>query len=306
MKFINTAEAHVLYIADEAAVSTYSGPNPTTLSEPFNHAGNIMLMIYVVVIAGLLIMVARKTPAIQKHIHNIFHRALGYADLVPWILRLSLGIALIGAGINGWLVSPVLDGFAMFASAQIVFGFLLLSGFLTTFAALGATLVYLMALSQSFYLFGSLEFFAMSVSLLLLDGRRPGVDHLLGIPAMYLREFKKWIPVMLRVGLGVSFIFLAVYEKFMNPDLAVYVVDIANLQNVINVSPAMWVLSSGIIEFVLGALLIFGFATRVVSALSVVILSLSFFYFGEEVTSHITLFGAMSAAFVLGGKKVNF
>ena len=305
MKLINTAEAHVLYIADETAVSEYSGSNPETLSEPFNHAGNVMLMIYVAIIVGLLIMVAKKTPVIQKHIHNIFHRALGYADLVPWILRLSLGIALIGAGINGWLVSPILGGFETFASAQIVFGFLLLSGFLTTFAVFGAILVYLMALSQSFYLFGSLEFLAMSVSLLLLDARRPGVDHLLGVPAMYFREFKKWIPVILR-GLGVSFVFLAVYEKFMNPDLAVYVADITNLQNVVNVSPAMWVLGSGMIEFLLGTLLIFGFAVRAVTALSVIILSLSFFYFGEEVTSHITLFGAMSAVFVLGGKKIKF
>ena len=306
MKFINTAEAHVLYIADDAAVREYSGANPATLSEPFNHTGNIVMMLYVAFLVVINFLMFKKTPTLQKKTNKILMTALSYADVVPWILRLSLGIALIGSGIGGWLVTPVLSGFDIFSAAQMAFGFLLLSGFLTTFAILGANLIFLMALSQSFYVLGSLEFLAMSAALLLLDARRPGIDHLLGIPSFYYNKWKKWIPVILRIGVGTSFIFLAVYEKFMNPDLAAYVVEITNLQQVINVSPAMWVLGTGIVEFLLGAFLLFGFYTRAVAAITTIVLALSFFYFGEEVTSHITLFGSLSALFILGGRKVKF
>lgn len=306
MNLIKKAEAHVLYIADSEAVEEYGGPNINTLSEPLHHTGNIIIIAYITFIIAILYLLFTRTPSIQKKMKKVLMVAISYSDLVPWIMRLSVGIALIGSGVGGWLVSPVLGGFEIYATAQIVFGFLLLAGFLTTFATLGAILVYLMALSQSFYLFGSLEFLAMSVSLLLLDARRPGVDHLLGITVTHLQNFKKWIPVILRVGVGTSFVFLAVYEKFLNPDLAAYVVDITNLQNVINVSSNMWVLGSGTVELILGALLILGVYTRVVSVISIIVLSLSFFYFGEEVTSHITLFGALSAIFVLGGKRIKF
>ncbi len=306
MKLVNKAEAHVLYIADEGDVNEFGGTNGAALSEPFTHASNIVVMFYGIFLVALIVLLFKKTHSLRVKTQKIFLTALSYADLVPWILRLSLGIALIGAGINGWLISPTLTGFDIFSSAQITFGFLLLSGFLTTFAVLGANLMFLLALSQNFYLLGSAEFFAMSLSLLALDGRRPGVDHLLAIPTLHFKEFKKWIPVILRIGIGTSFVFLAVYEKFLNPDLAIHVAEIANLSSVINVSPAMWVVSSGIIEFLLGAMFLFGFAVRACSAVATIILALSFFYFGEDVTSHITLFGALSALFILGGKKLRF
>jgi len=98
-------------------------------------------------------------------------------------------------------------------------------------------------------------------------------------------------------------IYLAVYEKILNPHLSAQVVAQFRLDQVIPVQTAMWVLSAGIIEAVLGLLIITGFYTRVVVAIAFVVLSMSFFYFGEAVYSHITLFGIMSVLFATGNGR---
>lgn len=306
MNIIPKAEAHVLYIATPEDVVQYSGNDAHTLVEPFTHASNVFIMVFIAIMAGLIILLFQKTPTFREKIHRVAMRAMSYADLVPWIMRLSLGILLISSGVHGTLLSPTLTGYEIFSFAQIVFGFLLLSGFLTTFAILGANLIFFMALSQSFYMLGSLEFLAMSLALLVFDARRPGIDHLFNIPALHFSQWKKWIPVIVRVGLGTSFVFLAVYEKFLNPDLAMRVVDVTHLTSVINFSPAMWVVGTGLVEIAIGLMFLFGFAVRAAAAVAFVILTLSFFYFGEDVTSHITIFGALSVLFILGGKKVRF
>ena len=67
----------------------------------------------------------------------------------------------------------------------------------------------------------------------------------------------------------------------------------------------MWVLSTGIIEFIIGLTLVLGAYTRLASAIAFAVLSLSFFYFGEDVASHITLFGILSVLFITQGGKVS-
>ena len=47
-------------------------------------------------------------------------------------------------------------------------------------------------------------------------------------------------------------------------------------------------------------MLLVGLKTRLAAVAALFILSLSFFYFGEDVTSHVTLFGTLSAVFILG------
>jgi uncharacterized membrane protein YphA (DoxX/SURF4 family) len=99
--------------------------------------------------------------------------------------------------------------------------------------------------------------------------------------------------------------FLAVYEKFLNPHLSEIVVYNYHLTSIIPVISEMWVLSAGIIEFLVGLFLFLGFKTRLTSAIAFIVFSLSFFYFGEEVYSHVTLFSVLSVLFVTGGVKLS-
>jgi uncharacterized membrane protein YphA (DoxX/SURF4 family) len=111
--------------------------------------------------------------------------------------------------------------------------------------------------------------------------------------------------LILRLGVGVCFVSLAFYEKLLNPHWSEYVVHLYDLEIIVPVSPALWVLGVGLTELLLGIFLILGFQTRVVAAVSFIVFSLSFFYFKEEVYSHITFFGALSILFVTGAGRAS-
>jgi uncharacterized membrane protein YphA (DoxX/SURF4 family) len=167
-------------------------------------------------------------------------------------------------------------------------------------------ILFLFALSKNFYLLGNLEVLASLIALLILSQPKPGLDDLLGIPSFsFLKSFKEFVPLILRIGIVGAMMFLAVYEKFLNPHLSEIVVYNYHLTSIIPVISEMWVLSAGIIEFLVGLFLFLGFKTRLTSAIAFIVFSLSFFYFGEEVYSHVTLFSVLSVLFVTGGVKLS-
>ena len=160
-----------------------------------------------------------------------------------------------------------------------------------------------MALSREVYILGNADFLAAALSLAILANPKPGIDDLLGLAlhTPFTARWGKFVPLILRIGVGGTMVFLAIQEKLLNPHLAGLVVEEYNLGGVIPVSAGMWVLSSALVELLVGLLILVGFETRLVAGAAFVILSLSFFYFSEAVYSHVTLFGALSVLFVMGG-----
>lgn len=297
-----TTYAHVRYLVGTDAVATHGGTDMgyilTTLTDPHN-LGLVFWTIAGAIIAYLL---ATQVRCFRNALRRIGDRADSYGSFTPWMLRLSLGIALIGAGTAQHLVSPALPGFPAFATLQIFLGFMIMAGFLVVPTAIAALGVYTFAAVTDWYLLGNIDFFTVALALIVLDNERPGIDDLLGLPNISpLHKLRRFVPFILRIGIGGAMMFLAVYEKLLNPHLSELIVIDFGLQNVIPVSAAMWVVSAGIIEFVIGATLALGLYTRVSAAIAFAVLSLSFFYFGEDVASHITLFGILSVLFVTQG-----
>jgi uncharacterized membrane protein YphA (DoxX/SURF4 family) len=168
--------------------------------------------------------------------------------------------------------------------------------------AIAGLVLFGIGLSHSLYLVGNADFAAVLIAILIYADNRPGVDHIFGLRFFpRLLQLKKYIPLVLRVGLGGAMIFLAVYEKFLNPHTSEAIVRAFDLTAVIPVSPAMWVLGVGCIELVVGLCILLGFWTRLVSLIAFLVLTLTFFYFGEDVYSHVTLFGVLSVLLTVGG-----
>ena len=129
---------------------------------------------------------------------------------------------------------------------------------------------------------------------------------------------REYIAPFIRFGLGGAMIYLALFEKILNPHMSALVVSQYHLQHFINVSPAMWVLATGLIELVIGIALFVGLKTRLSAIIAFIIVSGTFFYFKESVTAHITLFAGFSILAIEGGglwsidklleqkKKLNF
>jgi uncharacterized membrane protein YphA (DoxX/SURF4 family) len=295
-----TASAHVTYLLPDEVFAARSGANWEYLFSGVMRSQTWAIGLLVISVAFAAWMVYASSPTVRGFFSRVAARADSYGPFAPWMLRLSLGVALIGAGASDFLVSPILKGHEALAGAQVILGFLLMSGFLVVPAAFGALAVYVVALSESWTIVGSLEFAAIALALLVIDNERPSIDDMLCLPKMSpFRRLAKWAPLILRVGLGVAMASMALYEKILNPLAGDAIVRAYRLTEIVPVSPSMWVLGAGVVELALGVLHIVGWKTRPVVGFTFIVLSMSFFFFKEDAASHVTLFGALSALFIL-------
>lgn len=300
------ALAHVRYIATIEEQAKHSGSDFAAFLAPLQEPKYLMMIIATLVLVVLAYWFLDHNRIFHKWTEHMAYVGESYKQFIPWITRLSLGIILIGGGTSDFLISPVLDTpFAWMAILQLVIGFFLMAGFLTGISALIALILFFVALFHDPYLIGSFDILALILSLFAFDSRRPGVDDIVGIPDMlHVKKLRNYLPTILRVGIGIGMSYLAIVEKILTPELAALVAENTGLVEVIPVSAMMWAFSAGIIELAVGVMLIIGWKTRLAAVAALVILSMSFFYFGEDVTSHVTLFGTLSAVFILGVGKL--
>lgn len=297
--------AHVGYVIDEADRIAHRGSDTNFLLSALTPL-HITLMLGTALIALIAFFLAEKSVWIKNWVMRIEARTSTYRDFLPWMLRLSLGIALIGAGTSSVFISPLLHAGGLVSLLEIVFGFMILAGFFTGFATLGSIVLYGMALMQSAYIIGNIDFLAIALAILLFASSKPGMDDIFTIPFFpSLKTYSSYAPVVARLGIGIAMTYLAIYEKFLNPDMSALVIQKFNMNAAVPVGTAMWVLSAGIIELAVGLLLIIGFRPRLVSAVAFLVLTASFFFFKEAVYSHITLFGILSVVYASGGKKLS-
>ncbi len=295
------ARAHVGYVISHDEFIAHEGSDPLFLLSGIVQSPMAVVsasLVLLVVVGAILYF--RSRPRSQRFLSKVREKLASYYELLPWMARLSLGILFLGAGTLNAFISPVLLATPLIAFTEIVLGFLLLAGFLITPALIVAIALFFFGFIHSSYLIGNVDILALATALLLLGSKRPGLDDMLGIGKNNTSKYQRYAPLVLRLGLGSAFIFLAMYEKFLNPHDSELVVQTYNLARAIPISPALWVLGAGLVEFLLGVLLILGFEVRLVSVVSFIVISLSFFYFKESVYSHVTLFGALSMLVVTG------
>ena len=249
-----------------------------------------------------------------------------YADLVPWMLRLSVGLPLVGAGFGGYLFAntiefqPVAD--PLLRVALVGVGFFLLFGLATRIVAAIGLAMYLATLVWNPDAILAVEYAPGFLALIILGGGRPSADDILQEVAsttgtLYGRvdpvhHLKAWldaktapyvrlVPLVLRVGLGIAFVYLGVTQKLANPGRALLVVEKYQLTQVVPVDPGLWVLGAGLVEMGVGIALILGFFTRASAATAFLMLTLTLFGLSDDpVLAHVTLFGMTSALFTLG------
>jgi uncharacterized membrane protein YphA (DoxX/SURF4 family) len=300
------ALAHVRYIATDSGQLYYAEPDFALFLSPLtNPIYVIAVMITLAVVIGLYYYL-EYNKFFHKWAEHMAHVGESYKQFIPWITRLSLGIILIGGATNNFLISPVLDtSYAWMSILQLVIGFFLMAGFMTGFSAIVALVLFIYALVYEPYLIGSFDILALILSLFALDSRRPGGDDVLSIPDfLHIKRLRKYLPTILRMGIGIGMIYLAVVDKILTPERAALVVENTGLAEVIPISPIMWAFSVGMIELAVGLMLFIGWKTRLAAVVALIILSMSFFYFREDITSHVTLFGTLSTVFILGVGKL--
>ena len=309
--------AHVRYVVEEPddpadAVQIAA----STLSEPVNAAavaGGALAVLAVTI--GYL-----RVRPFEQDLTVLRSTLDSYRDLLPWLLRISLGMPLIGAGFAGYYFSPVVD-----IQARVVLvgaGFLLLFGLATRVVAGLALLGYLLAVPVYPDILLANEYVGGLLAIILLGSGRPSADHVfdrmastpetvygridpVGGVAKRFRErvdpLRAYLPTLVRVTLGVNFLFLGVSQKLLQPAWAVAVVEKYNLTAVVPVDPELWVIGAGLAEMAVGVALLVGLFTRAASGVAFGLFTTTLFALPDDpVLAHLSLFGLVSVLIVTG------
>lgn len=299
------AFAHVGYVVGVENFEANKGIDFLFLFSVFTNPLYVILMLVTAIATVGAYWILNKNKSVTRWTSAITNRAETYHEYVPLILRLALGSALIGAGSLHETISPILSASNFVAGIQVLTGFMLLFGLFIPALSIVAIALYGYAVTQNVYLLGNLDFLAIAVTLLLVSSHKPSMDNLFKLPLHAVsKKTQEYIPLILRLGIGIAMAFLGVYEKILNPNSSALVVQQYGLDRAIPVNDAMWVFSTGVIEFFVGAALILGFKTRLAATIALIVLTSSFFYFKEGVSAHVTLFAVLVVLFILGpGKK---
>lgn len=281
---------------------------------------NVLLISLGSIAAVSVVAVYIKLQPFQRDISVLKQTLHSYRELVPWMLRLSLGLPLVGAGFMGYFFTPeVGTDLRVF---QVGVGFLLLLGLGTrVLAALGLS-AYLMGVLLRPEMLLASEYVGGFFALMTLGSGRPSADHMLHKVAdapdtLYGRidpvhelanmanqitsPYVSFSPLFVRTALGFNFAYLGFHEKLLNPGPALSVVDKYELSS-IPIQPELWVFGAGVTEVILGLALILGLFTRAAAATAFLVFTLTLFALPDDpVLAHVTLFGLCSVLFVTGG-----
>ncbi len=297
--------AHVTYIVDPEKLEALAGRDWSFLLSPlFDSLYLTLILVTLVVTVGCFAACELVRP-LRNACRGIHDRLLEYHSFIPLVLRVSLGVALVVAGTKQVMLLPNVPGESI-STLEVVIGFFLIVGFMVRLSALVAVGIYFFGLYTSHYLLGSMETAAAALLIAAHGDGPPSIDDILNIDVLsrVLEPLWKLLRVhlgfLLRIALGSTLIWLAITEKAMNPRVCEAVVIDYNLESVIPVSSAMWVFAVGVIEFAVGLVLVLGFYTRTFSIIAFFVLTLSFFYFREEVAGHVTFFGALLVLMITG------
>lgn len=309
---------HVDYVTDPAETPTEAlAFVAETLAEPLNAA--LFAGGGLVVAGGLLawLWTRPRVPDLEVLVTTLE----GYRRLVPWMLRLAIGLPTLGAGFAGYYFAPTLSVPGS-KPLLVVVGFLLLVGLATRVTALAGLTLWVAGLVASPGALLALEYPFGFLAIALVGPGTPSADDMLarvaetpgtlygrvdpihGLAALArsrIDPYAQYAPTVVRVGLGVTFVYLGLVEKLLDPARALLVVQKYDLTAVVPVDPGVWVVGAALVEIGLGLVLLAGLFTRASAALAFVVLTTTLFGLPDDpVLAHVTLFGLSSAVFTLG------
>jgi uncharacterized membrane protein YphA (DoxX/SURF4 family) len=304
--------AHVDYVTDPE-----SSPDPIGfLLDALAQPGTLPLLVagaFVVLVA--LLAWARWRP-LETPRRRFIERTGAYHAYLPWIVRLSAGLVLIGAGLSHVEFLPTFHADALRAFVLTATGFLLLLGFavrpaaIVALAAYGATLLAHPEALLMFDVAGALSAVAI------LGPGIPSVDDLLraafprgpGARAATANlahdRYDDLVPLVVRLGLGGAFVASGVADKLLIYNQALDAVAKYGLTSVVPVSPELWVVGAFLVETMLGLAILLGVMTRFSAVIGFAVLTLALFGLPDDpVIAHVGLFGLSSVLVVLGGGR---
>jgi len=317
MMSVGSVQAHEEYVVN--------GSEPVNLGDFYSSALSDPMLPIAFSIGGIAVLGGlfsyRRFRPFTRDIEEFRAVMREYIEYMPWLLRISLGVPLIGAGFSGYFISPAVE--LDLRILQVAVGFFLLFGLATRAVSIVGLFMYLGGLLIEPQILLQFEYVGGFLALALLGSGMPSGDHTLQrlaeSPGTFygridpvhqfsrwfqqrIKPYEKYLPTVVRLGLGSSFIYLGLTQKLLNPGLALAVVEQYNLTSIIPVSAELWVIGAGLSEVVLGTALIVGLYTRATAVAALGVFTLTLFALSDDpVLAHVSLFGMASVLVVTGG-----
>ncbi|HET7685332.1 MAG TPA: DoxX family protein [Candidatus Limnocylindria bacterium] len=303
---------HVRYVTDPQPAADPIGFVLDALANPLHV---LALAAGALLVLGLVVAWARLRP-METARRRLVARAESYRPFVPWMLRLSFGLVLLGAGMTRVLFAPDVSPPEWPYLALSALGFLLLLGLAVRPAAIIGLLIYLGGLVWQPGLIEIWDVAGGLAALALLGPGLPSVDDLLrhafprapgraaATEAPAPSVYDDWVPLLVRVGLGGAFLASGIVDKFLVYPQALEAVDRYHLTSLIPVSPDLWVVGAGLVEAALGLAILLGVLTRASAVVGFAVLTLAVFGLPDDpILAHVGLFGLSSILVVLGSGR---
>jgi uncharacterized membrane protein YphA (DoxX/SURF4 family) len=304
--------AHVDYVTDPDTSPDPIGFLLGTLAQP----GTLLVLgIGALVALAATLAWARWRPMEEARLRFI-ERARGYTEYLPWMVRLSAGLVLIGAGLARVRFMPTVESGDLFGLLLTACGFLLLIGLAVRPAALVALGAYLVTFVSHPELVMMLDVAgALAVAAVLGPGR-PSLDDLLrasfprGPGARAATQnlahgrYDDLVPLLVRLGLGGAFAASGIVDKLVIYEQALAAVDAYELTAVVPVAAEVWVVGAALVETGLGLAIVLGVLTRFSAVVGFAVLTQALFALPDDpVIAHVALFGLSSMLIVLGAGR---
>lgn len=312
MRLMQPILAHVDYVTDPADSSDPIGFLLDALAQPGNL---VVLVLGALVVVGLVVAWAVVRP-LEEPRRRFVERAETYVDYLPWIVRLSVGLVLIGSGLSRVQFLPTLEAGGLMALLLTACGFLLLLGLAVRPAALVALGAYVVTLVANPQLVMMLDVAGGLGVMMLLGPGTPSLDDLLraafprgpgarvATENLGERRTDDLVPLLVRLGIGGAFAASGIVDKLLIHDQALAAVERYRLTDVVPVGPELWVVGAVLIETALGIAILLGVLTRASAVLGFVVLTLAMFALPDDpVISHVGLFGLASVLVVTGAGR---
>jgi len=304
--------AHVDYVTDPAASPDPIGFLLSALAAP----GAVPLLLAGAAATIAVVLAWARWRPLDEARRRFVERAEGYLEYLPWIVRLSVGLVLIGSGLSRVRFLPTLEAGGLVALLLTACGFLLLLGLAVRPAALLALGAYLITIVGNPELVMMLDVAgALAVAALLGPGR-PSLDDLLratfprGPGARAATEnlaagrSDDLVPLLVRLGLGGAFAASGIVDKLLIYDQALAAVERYALTDLVPVAPELWVVGAVLVETALGLAIMLGVMTRFSAAVGFGVLTLALFALPDDpVIAHVGLFGLCSVLVVTGAGR---
>ena len=309
---MKTLTAHVDYVTEPGGSPDPLGFVLDAMAQP----GSLLLLaLGAVVVLAAVVAWARWRP-MEAARRRLIDRTDDYHEYLPWIVRLSVGLVLIGSGLSRVQLLPTEPAGGLAALLLTATGFLLLLGLAVRPAAVVALGVYVVTLVGHPELVMMLDVAgALAVAAVLGPGR-PSVDDLLraafprgpgakAVTTNLARDgYGDLVPLLVRLGLGGAFVASGIVDKVIIYEQALAAVDKYGLTSVVPVSPELWVLGAALVETALGLAILLGVLTRFSAAVGFAVLTLALFALPDDpVIAHVSLFGLSSVLVILGGGR---